>query len=74
MGVDGRRRRGISDIVKEGRGTGGVCCRCGENKEVGNRMVWSDARGGSGEGRRGCGQRGDVDSTKQSVVRREDES
>ena len=24
VGVDGRRRRGISDIVKEGRGTGGV--------------------------------------------------
>jgi hypothetical protein len=74
VGVDGRtEEEGLNECIQGGKRHRG-CCRCGENKEVGNRMVWSDARGGSGEGRRGCGQRGDVDSTKQSVVRREDES
>lgn len=37
-------------------------------------MGCSDACGGSGVGRRGCGQGGVVESTKLQEVRREDES
>lgn len=52
VGVNGRRRRGISDIVKEGGGTGGVV-KVEETKRWG--IGWVGAMRVVGVGREGEG-------------------